>query len=139
MDDLLSQPIVHYKRFILKLTKNIFFILTALLFSIQITLQSIPIAHTIIVNGEAMCTCGCGHTVSECADNHGSGHMNCACEHDKDEQTQIIIIPNKIDVFVQTNKISDFSFEEFGECHLSLSKVNDQYINDVIDPPPRLS
>ena len=139
MDDLLSQPIVNYKRFILKLTKNILFILTALLFSIQITLQSIPIAHTIIVNGEAMCTCGCGHTISECADNHGSGHVNCACEHEKDVEKQLIIIPNKIDVFIPHNKISIITIEEFGECHLSLSKVNDQYINDVLVPPPRLS
>jgi len=118
---------------------KLFSFFVVLNFTIQVLFQSVPISKTVIINGDALCTCGCGHTVEQCAENHGSGHINCACEHDKDEQTQIIIIPNKIDVFLTTSTINVFSFEDFGECHLSLSKINDQYINDVIDPPPRLS
>ena len=123
----------------MKITINIFCTLTALLFSIQITLHSIPIFHTIIVNGEAMCTCGCGHTVTECAENHGSGHINCSCEHDKQVEKQLIIIPNRIDVFVMQDKFSGFEIEEFGDCHLSLRKINNQLIDEVLDPPPRFS
>ena len=86
-----------------------------------------------------MCTCGCGHTVAECADNHGSGHVNCSCEHDKEVEKQLIVIPNKIDVFVQQESICGFAIEEFGEYHLSLRKINDQHINDVLEHPPQFS
>ena len=72
-----------------------------IIFSLQIVLQSVPIAECIIVNRDAMCTCGCCHTISVCAANHGNGN-NCKCQHDKDEETKIKFASNTVNDFVLT-------------------------------------
>ena len=112
-------------------------ILIASLFTLQIVLQSIPIAERIIVNGDALCTCGCGHTISGCAANH-SKSSNCTCQHDKEEETKIKFSTNKFNDFVLTS-ISIYRTTSFTEIIYNKNHfIIDDNIEDIILPPPKL-
>jgi len=129
-----------WKNFFLRKTNNhtrkYSIITIATLFALQIFLQSVPIAERIIVNGDAVCTCGCGHTISGCAANH-SDRSNCKCLHDKEEEIKIKFASNTINDFVLT------SIFFYNIKHLSKNIFNntniapDEIIIDVIAPPPK--
>jgi hypothetical protein len=112
-------------------------ILIASLFTLQIVLQSIPISERIIVNGDALCTCGCGHTISGCAANH-SKSSNCTCQHDKEEETKIKFSTNKFNDFVLTSisiyRSTSFTAIIYNKNHF----IIEDNIEDIILPPPKL-
>jgi len=113
------------------------FAITALLFSIQMMLQSIPIAQKIIINGESMCTCGCGHTIAKCVENHGSKHSKCSCQHEKDENVHYVFTKNIIgDIII--NKNIQYHFAKAPEIYSieELLQFN-QFITKIITPPPK--
>lgn len=106
------------------------------LFSVQIVLQSVPIAERIVVNGDALCTCGCGHTISVCAANHGN-NSNCKCQHDKEVETKIKFASNTINAFVITSLVYRYAKHFAGILCNNKYSVPDDIIIDILVPPPK--
>ena len=107
------------------------------LFTLQIFLQSVPIAKRIIVNGDALCTCGCGHTISGCAARHGDAHKNCTCQHDKDEETKITFASNTINDFILTPVVNIY-FDSLSEIlYNNIYSAPNEIIIDILVPPPK--
>ncbi len=123
----------------IKRNANFIFVLTALLFSVQIVLQSGPIAKRVIINGESICTCGCGHTIAKCAENHGSKHSKCSCQHEKDEIIHYIFTQNIIgDIII--NQDIPYYFKKTPEL-FSIEELLqfDQFIANIYSPPPQIN
>ncbi|NHZ85310.1 MAG: hypothetical protein GWP19_05460 [Planctomycetia bacterium] len=112
------------------------FSLVTVIFSLQIFLQSVPIAERIVVNGDVLCTCGCGHTISVCAANHGEG-SNCKCQHDKKEETIIKFAANTINTFVITPLIYSNVIHFTGILCKTEYSSPDEFLIDILVPPPR--
>ncbi len=100
-------------------------------------LQSVPIAERIIVNGDVLCTCGCGHTISVCAANHGDGN-NCKCQHDKEEETKIKFAANTINAFVITPLVYRYTKHFAGILCNNKYCAPTEIIIDILVPPPKL-
>jgi len=107
-------------------------------FIAQIFLQSFPIQYTVVVDGDVLCTCGCGHSVTVCAQNHGTSHSNCKCQHDKDNEKRIAFPPNKIDNFIFISNIELFSMFNSEQYSNIEELFIDQYVFDISVPPPKL-
>ena len=108
----------------------------SMLFVIQIIMQSIPIEQKIIINGDAMCTCGCGHTISICASNHSS-NSKCSCNHDKEEETKVKFSPNTINDFVITHVINYNVIQSIEQLFNNLCFPTIEIIIDTPVPPPK--
>ena len=114
------------------------FLFIATVFVMQIVLQSIPIAETIVINGDAICTCGCGHTVAKCAENHGDGHKMCKCNHQKEEETLITFIPNQIKdliIYQSTKLFKVNTLQDFSVIDILLAN---QFTINVLAHPPQV-
>lgn len=111
----------------------------SIIFIFQIIVQSFPISHTIFVNGDALCTCGCGHTVLACDQSHGTMQSNCKCQHDKEVEKRIHFAQNKIDNFI-IHCVNSSNYVAQVDILNSINDfLQDQFVNEIIIPPPRFS
>ncbi len=117
---------------------SIFGILIILIFGFQLIFQNIPISQSIIVNGEAVCTCGCGHTIEKCAANHSNSNHNCKCKHDRQVERKIHFSTNVIKDFVETPVYTPHLKSTTAMFYINKYCTPITVDMDIILPPPKL-
>ncbi|MFQ6603970.1 MAG: hypothetical protein ACE5D8_00290 [Fidelibacterota bacterium] len=123
----------------MKKYRKIAFFITAL-FLVQWIAQSIPHHETIMVGGEDVCTCGCGHTVAVCAASHQSltiAAVDCSCQHQQTKTSQVVVAPHKIldlDVHYQFSFLPVFSTQQYAGCSVA---VLHSALLEIPSPPPK--